>query len=168
MREFITYGPEHFKNDKWNLLLMTLNHQGQMIDLSGAYHAKIFNEQTKKWQKLSDLNEQIIYYLHKELGITTALIKSSDYDFKDKKTDFIVELCKEFKADTYFSGPGGKHYMDLELLKKNKLKYIFSDFKHPTYPQRFKPFIENLSAIDLLFNCGPKSLEIIKSSKSNL
>jgi len=120
---------------------------------------------SKKWQKLIDLNENIIYYIKKELGIETPIIKSSQYDFKRGKNDLIIELCKKFKADTYLSGTGGKNYMDLELFKRNNLKHIFSDFKHPVYPQRFQPFVENLSAIDLLFNCGPKSLEIIKSAK---
>lgn len=123
---------------------------------------------SKKWQKLVDLNEKIIHYIKKELEIETTIIKSSGYDFKEKKTDLIIELCKKFKADTYFSGPGGKNYMDLELLKKNNLKYVFSDFKHPVYSQRFKPFIENLSAVDLLFNCGPKSLEILKMENKNV
>ncbi len=118
----------------------------------------------KKWQKLADLNETSIDYIRKELDIKTTLIKSSDYNFKGQKTDLIVELCKEFKADTYFSGMGGKLYIEAEKLKENDIQLIFSDFKHPVYPQRFEPFVENLSAIDLLFNCGPKSSEIIKSS----
>jgi hypothetical protein len=52
--DFITYGPGHFKSDKWDLLLMTLNYQGQVIDLSGAYHTKIFNEKTHLWVELSE------------------------------------------------------------------------------------------------------------------
>lgn len=121
---------------------------------------------SRKWQKLVDLNESIIYFMKKELGIKTNLIKSSGYDFKEGKNDLIIELCKEFKADTYLSGLGAKSYIEIEKIKKNNLKIIFSDFKHPIYPQRFGPFVENLSAIDLLFNCGPKSKEIIESSKT--
>jgi hypothetical protein len=95
-------------------------------------------------------------------------VKSSDYEFLGHKTDLIVELCKKFKADTYLSGSGlmleGKeHYIEKEKLEKNNIKLVFSEFKHPIYPQRFKPFLEKMSAIDLLFNCGPKSLEILQS-----
>ncbi|MEO8964961.1 MAG: hypothetical protein ABI370_09860 [Gammaproteobacteria bacterium] len=50
--EFITYGPEKYKSNKWDLLLMTLNYQGQEIDLGGAYQTKIFNEKTGHWEKL--------------------------------------------------------------------------------------------------------------------
>ena len=123
---------------------------------------------SKKWQRLVDINETIIYYLQKELGITTTIVKSSDYNFKNKKTDLIIELCKKFGADTYLSGLGGKNYMDLELFKKNNLNYVFSDFTHPIYYQRFEPFVKNLSAIDLLFNYGPKSFEILNSGNKNI
>ena len=51
---FITFGPDQFKSKKWDLLLMTLNYQNQIIDLSGAYHTKIFNEKTGLWQTLSE------------------------------------------------------------------------------------------------------------------
>jgi hypothetical protein len=33
-RLFITYGPDQFKSKTWDLMLMTLNYQGQVIDLS--------------------------------------------------------------------------------------------------------------------------------------
>lgn len=52
--EFITYGPEKYKSNKWDLLLMTLNYDGQEIDLGGAYQTKIFNEKTGHWEKLAE------------------------------------------------------------------------------------------------------------------
>ena len=150
----------HWGRKHWKLIYFNYKRTPFFSRYSGFFE-KLY---AKKWQKLVDINEQIIYYVQKELGINTTLIKSSDYDFKGKKTDLIIELCKKFKTDTYLSGVGGKNYMDLELFKKNNVKYVFSDFTHPVYLQRFKPFIENLSVIDLLFNCGPESLEIIKSN----
>lgn len=115
----------------------------------------------KKWNKLADLTETIIYYLVEQLDIKTSLVKSSDYDFKEKKNDLLIEMCKTLKADGYLSGQGAKSYVDEEKFSANGLKHIFSDFHHPVYPQKFQPFIPNLSAIDLLFNCGPESLKII-------
>jgi len=54
VKEFIIFGPENFKSEKWDLLLMTLNYQGQEIDLSGAYHSKIFNDSTGQWVNLTE------------------------------------------------------------------------------------------------------------------
>ncbi len=147
---------------QWQLIYFNYK-RTPFFNMYSEFFEKLYS---KKWEKLVDLNENIINYIKKELGIKTTIIRSSDHDFKGGKTDLIIELCKKFKADTYLSGLGGKNYMDLELLKKNNLKYIFSDFKHPVYHQRFEPFVENLSAIDLLFNEGPRSLEIIKNSQS--
>lgn len=131
------------------------------FDIYSDFFKKLYSQ---KWQKLADLNESIIYYLKESLGIKTPIIKSSDFDLKPHKTDLIIELCKKFEADTYFSGTGGKFYIEEEKLKKNNLKLVFSKFKHPVYSQRFEPFLENLSVIDLLFNYGPESLRIINSS----
>ena|SRR3990167_3035862 len=52
VKEFIIFGPAHFKEKPWDLLLMTLNHQGQEIDLGGAYQTKIFDHSTGEWHKL--------------------------------------------------------------------------------------------------------------------
>ena len=58
---FITFGPKNFKNEKWDVLLMTLNYKGQEIDLSGAYHTKIFNENTQSWHQLTeDLSQAVL------------------------------------------------------------------------------------------------------------
>jgi hypothetical protein len=39
------------------------------------------------------------------------------------------------------------------------------EFEAPIYPQRYGRFEPNLSIVDLLFNCGPGSLEVIRSTR---
>lgn len=133
----------------------------------------------KKWTILADLTETIIYYLVKQFCIKTPIVKSSDYNFKEKKNDLLIEMCRQFKADTYLSGSGvrnyadegktekaiiKKSYVDEEKFKANGLNHIFSDFHHPVYAQKYQPFIPNLSVIDLLFNCGKESIKIINNT----
>ncbi len=124
---------------------------------------------SKKWEKLADLNETITLYLFKQFNINIPVYKSSDYDINGQKTDMIINLCKAVKADCHLSGSGltkegGEHYVEIEKFKKSGIGHKFSDFKHPVYLQQFEPFVKNMSVIDLLFNCGPKSAEIIKKS----
>ena len=38
---------------------------------------------------------------------------------------------------------------------------MFQKYTHPKYNQNFKNFLSNMSVIDLIFNCGKNSLEII-------
>ena len=54
-----------------------------------------------------------------------------------------------------------KHISIFEQANNN---VIFQNYVHPIYKQLHKDFIPNLSVVDLLFNCGPKSNEIIMSN----
>jgi hypothetical protein len=49
---YIKFGPSRYKDDNWNLELMTLEYEGQEIDIAGT-GAKIFNKQTSLWENSS-------------------------------------------------------------------------------------------------------------------
>ncbi len=48
VREFIIYGPERFVDDTWDVNMMTLEYDGQAIDISGE--ATIFDETKQQWE----------------------------------------------------------------------------------------------------------------------
>lgn len=50
IKDYITFGPARYKDEKWDLDLITLDYYGQIIDVSGAFGAKIYDEQNKVWQ----------------------------------------------------------------------------------------------------------------------
>lgn len=50
IREFITFGPARYRDEKWDLDLITLDYKNQLIDISGAFGAKLYNETSKNWQ----------------------------------------------------------------------------------------------------------------------
>ena len=56
--------------------------------------------------------------------------------------------------------------MDLERFEENGLKLIIQEFEHPVYPQLFNNFQSHLSIVDLLFNCGPESMKIIREANA--
>jgi xanthine dehydrogenase iron-sulfur cluster and FAD-binding subunit A len=45
------------------------------------------------------------------------------------------------------------------------IEVTFQDYRHPTYPQLHGEFVSHLSVVDLLFNCGPDSYEVIMSGQ---
>lgn len=49
---FIIFGPSKFKDEDWDMLLLTLNYHGQAIDLSGAFETKIYDKANKTWVKI--------------------------------------------------------------------------------------------------------------------
>jgi len=58
VQPYVVYGPARFKSDQWDLLLMTLNYEGQEIDLSGADSTYVLNQQTQSWvQLIEDLTK---------------------------------------------------------------------------------------------------------------
>lgn len=123
-------------------------------------HSKFFEElYKKKWTKLVDLNIEIIKYIAKQLEIEKNILISSDFKFEKSKDELLVEMCQKLDADTYLSGKGGKAYVSENLFEENNLNHVFSDFELKEYRQRFKPFVPNLSIIDLLFNHGKKEVK---------
>ena len=45
VKKYITYGPRHHKDKKWDLYLMTLNYHGQEIDI-GSADIKIYDNES--------------------------------------------------------------------------------------------------------------------------
>jgi hypothetical protein len=45
------------------------------------------------------------------------------------------------------------------------IKIIYEKFQHPIYRQQYEEFVPNLSILDLLFNEGKNSIDILSSSK---
>lgn len=125
----------------------------------------------QKWQYLADLNEYMLRWFLKDIGINVEFLKASDFDFEGAKSDLVLDMCKKLNASTYIFGTLGHDYADIEDFKNAGINVIFQDYNHPTYKQLYGDFISNLSVIDLLFNYGPDSYKIIMSnniSKENL
>ena len=120
---------------------------------------------SRDWKWLSDLNVFLIEHLRGLLALqqkTTVL--ASSLSLSDDPTDRLVDICKSVGADTYLSGQDGANYMNLDRFTENNIKVIFQEFHHPVYPQLYDEFQSHLSVVDLLFNCGPESLEIIRKA----
>lgn len=123
----------------------------------------------KEWYKLFDLNMEMIKLIRNKLGINTELIIASKLNQNfGKKTDLLIDLCNYLNADTFITGSGSRKYIEKEKFEKNNINLVFQTFNHPIYPQRLENFLPKLSTLDLLFNCGPYSLEILKQENSSL
>jgi len=125
---------------------------------------------SKEWEYISNINIEVTRQLAEFLGIKKNFIIVSEIihlkgGFSDDPTERLIELCRLIGADTYLAGKDGAKYMDVEKFTKSGIKLTFQDFKHPVYNQLFRKFEPNMSVIDLLFNHGKESLEIIRKYK---
>lgn len=124
----------------------------------------------RQWKKLPELSIRVIEYLLKELSIATPVRFESGLAISGTKTDRIVEICAKLKADTYLSGAGGREYLEEDKFRQAGVKLVYQDFRHPVYRQQFMKaetdFQPYMSALDLLFNEGPRSTEILNKGGS--
>jgi hypothetical protein len=125
-----------------------------------------FFEETynKDWDYLDELNEYMLKWFLKELKIDVKFLKASNLKFEGKKSSLVLDMCKKLKADSYVFGELGKEYVNESEFKNENINLIFQDYKHPSYRQLGRDFVSHLSIIDLLFNCGPKSHQILMSN----
>ncbi len=118
---------------------------------------------SKEWKMLSHLNIYLIEHIRKILNLEQKKsVLASDLHLSEDPTDRLIDICEVMGGDTYLSGQDGGKYMDLNRFKERGMKIVFQDFRHPVYPQLFGDFQSHMSIIDLLFNCGPGSLNMIQ------
>lgn len=135
---------------------------------NSKYFDKYFYEFKKiyemDWKYLSDLNLYILKLILKILNIQIEIIKLSSLNLEEKKSDLIISICKSLGAKKFIFGEKGKDYAIVNDFKKNDIELIFQEYRHPKYDQIGENFISHLSVVDLIFNCGTKSLDIINKN----
>ena len=101
------------------------------------------------------------------LKIKTKIIFGSEYKFDGKNNSLIINMCKKLNANIYIFGELGIQYADKKQFKENNIKIYFQKYQHPIYDQLYDNYENNLSIVDLLFNCGEDSYDIIFENNIN-
>jgi hypothetical protein len=127
-----------------------------------ATHAPYFEGVfSRRWQKLSELAWEITKYLLDAFSIKTTIHFSSRMAASGKKDELVLNLCRELGASVYLSGPLGRNYLREDLFRSAGIAVRYDDYQHPTYQQAHRGFEPYMAALDLLFNAGPASLDVI-------
>jgi hypothetical protein len=130
----------------------------------GKYFPFLESVYDKSWNKFDELVNAMNAYLLKCLDIHVDVRYSSHLNVGGQKSDCVLNLCRELGATTYLSGSLGRDYLEIDKFDQNNISVLYHDYKHPSYDQLYNHFEPNMSVIDLLFNHGEKSLEILNSS----
>jgi hypothetical protein len=148
------WAPNHFA---------TLRHAYREAGFFSTYAAAFRQLFETRWDRLVDLNLAGLELLREAFGIRTPLARSSELAVGGARGELILNICRAVGADTLIAGMGGSRgYLDIEAFARAGVRIAWHDFKHPTYPQCGPgPFILGLSAVDLLFNCGPASRDVL-------
>lgn len=135
----------HFKNIK---------EEYKKADFYSTYERDFERIYSKTYDKLIDLNMEIIRYLIHTFNIDTKILFSSDFGLTSKSTQKLIEIVEAVGGDVYLSGTGGLNYLNLSMFESRGIQVKFQEFSHPIYKQIYTDFIPNMSAIDILFSMG--------------
>ncbi len=112
---------------------------------------------------LADLNLAILNFCMKSLNLDLPIVFASDFSFEGKKSDLVLDMCNKLGASDYIFGEMGKDYADVDSFCAAGVTPYFQKYVHPTYPQLHGKFEPYMSVIDLLFNMGEKSIDVLMS-----
>lgn len=115
----------------------------------------------RRHRKLIDLNMAVLRFMYAYLNIPDNLVMSSGMGVSGSKDDKLAAICEALGASVYLANNGSKPYIQGSKFTEKGIGFIFQDYEHPVYKTGRSVFQPCMSALDLFFWEGPKSLEII-------
>jgi hypothetical protein len=158
IRDMTIDNSQNWRKIHWNSLRVSYEKKAPYFDSYAGFFEDAYR---RDWDRLIDLDEHLLRYLFRELGITAKLVKASDQHFEGKKADRVLDMCRKLSADLYIFGELGEGYADTGPFLEEKVKVFFQKYRHPVYPQLHGEFVSHLSVVDLLFCYGEKAAEIL-------
>ncbi len=152
------WGPNHFN---------TLRYAYRKAPFFDPYADRLQRIFTTRWDKLVDLNIALLDFAREALGIDTPLMRSSSLEVSGQRSALLLDVCRKVGASAFLGGMGGSRaYLEMEEFNAAAMGVVWQEFAHPVYPQcGSAPFLKGLSVVDLLFNCGPKSADILRRAR---
>jgi hypothetical protein len=122
-----------------------------------VYEKELEGLYAEEWSSLNELNIVIISMIMRWMNIRTPIVRSSQMKATGTASDLVVNLCLEAGATHYLSGIGGKNYLQPDAFRNVGIEIVYQPAVLPKlYPQLAPKagFINGLSALDILLNCG--------------
>ncbi len=120
---------------------------------------KVFS---KNYTFLLDMNLEIIGYVLNSLEANVELVLLSELGIDSREPDLSADIAKELGATHFLAQGSARKYLFFERFDEQGIDLIFFNPKPIVYPQLWGGFMPNLSILDMLFNCGPRSSQIIR------
>lgn len=147
----------------WRSLVSAYARAPFFAEWAGAFEA--FYRQTAA--RLLDYNLGALELLARAFGLRQNWVLASRLKAGGRKSELVLNICRELGADAYYSGRSGSAYLRREEFERAGVEIKVQQFTHPVYAQLFADgggFTPHLSALDLLFNCGPAGREMLRAA----
>ena len=149
----VPWGRKHWRAIEWNYRRAPF-----FMEYAGGFE-KIY---ARPWKWFCDLSCALTELILEALGLDRKVERTSVLGITGQSTDLVLAMCRSVGADTYLSGIHGKDYLDPARFEREGVQLRFQEYRCPVYKQCWPgEFIPDLSVIDLLFNCGPGSREVL-------
>ena len=166
--EFVIFDEVQYTKNDWRNRNKIKTKDGSQwitvpVSVKGKFLQKISDAQIKNnyWQAKHWKTIKHNYF-------KTPYFPELENDLKNGQTEKLVNICLDLNADEYISGPSAKNYINDSVFNKNNIKLTYADYSnYPKYEQQFGDFIDNLSILDLVFNCGKSSYKYMKHLDKN-
>jgi len=154
------------ENPRWRAKhLRTLRQHYGAAPHFPAYQEAIEAIYAEAHARLVDLDLALLALLRRAFGIATPMIRSSELEGSGERSRLLVDLCRKAGGSVYLAGMGGSRtYLDEAEFAAANLTVEYQEFVHPVYRQGALPFEPSLSALDLLFHCGPGAGELLRAA----
>lgn len=139
--------------------------KARFFDRYAHFFKEIYGHQ---YTLLRDLNVDLIKVICGILGISVSFVLSSQLDLNEiglGRTEKIVQLCKILGITHLYDAGGAQVIIEKPVFQAAGIGIEFQEFVHPTYRQLWGPFIPYLSVVDLIFNEGNNSMDVIRRGK---
>ena len=129
-----------------------------------ARYADFFEDvYQREFKYLAEINDYMLKWFLATLGIEVVFEAASNHNFKGQKSELVLDMCRTMGASSYIFGAMGEDYADIAAFEEAGIKLKFQAYQHPQYIQAYGEFVSKLSIVDLLFNCGEASMDILMS-----
>jgi WbqC-like protein family len=135
----------------------------------GAYFPQVSSilQDCRPGTLLVDLNLRLLDWFLQMFGIRTPVVRASSLAQEGKRSELLANICQKLGASQYVSPLGSADYLldEMSYFKDSGVEVSFQNYRHPEYRQLFPPFVSHACALDLVFNEGERSAEIIRSGR---
>lgn len=132
--------------------------KNDMLDVVAGVYARTF-------ESIADVAiasfEAAAAYYGLQQGRT--LLRSSALGIPGQGTDRVLEIVTRLGGDRYVTGHGAKAYLEHERFDRAGISVEYVDYGRTQFSQLHGEFDPHVSILDLIANCGPAGVEVIRS-----
>ena len=122
------------------------------------YEAPLVDFFEAEYARLAEATCASVRLIHRLFGLDTVLSRATDMQ---GQPDAMASVLLPFPGRAVFLPPVAA-CIDRRLHTRIRA----FEYTHPKYPQAFPGFVPGMTALDLLFNCGPDSLAVLRQGIS--